>query len=260
MVDAPRLRDRSCRRPFRGIRELALVAVLYVVYSATRLLADGDYPSAVASALRIERVERFVGLHWEPWLNGLFAQHHLLGLIGSYWYAGAHYLVTVTVLLVLFRKRPALYSDLRNALVLATGIALVFYLLMPTAPPRTLPAFQDVLASTSGQGWWGADASAPRGLGELTNQLAAFPSMHAGWALWVRLVVHRSTRHRGLRLASSVYALGTAVVVVGTANHWVLDVLAGWVIIAATYAVFQRRARRTAAQLATAPVTARIEV
>lgn len=259
MVDTSRLRDRILRRPHRGLRELALVAVLYVIYSATRLLADGDYPSAVTSALRIERLERAVGLHWEPWLNRFVAEHDVLALIGSYWYASAHYLVTVAALLVLFHKRPTLYSDLRNALVLATGIALVFYLLMPTAPPRMLPAFQDVLAQTSDRGWWGGDASAPRGLGELTNQLAAFPSMHAGWALWVRLVVHRSTRNRGLRLASTVYAVGTAVVVIGTANHWVLDVVAGWAIILATYAVFQRRGRRMAVQPAEVPVTTGVE-
>lgn len=238
------------RLPGRGLRELILVAVLYVAYSASRLLADGDVPSAVAHALRIEHLERTLGLHWEPWLNGLFTHHHVLALVSSYWYASAHYVVTVAVLIAIFYARPSLYRDLRNALVLATGIALAFYLLTPTAPPRMLPTFHDILASTSAQGWWGADASAPRGLGTLTNELAAFPSMHAGWALWVRLAVYRTTRSRPARAAASIYALGTAVVVIGTANHWVLDVVAGWIIIAVTYAVLQRRSRHAVAQRA----------
>ena len=46
-------------------------------------------------------------------------------------------------------------------------------------------------------GWWGSDASAPRGLGELTNQLAAMPSLHVGWAVWVAWVVCRLARVGG---------------------------------------------------------------
>ena len=55
--------------------------------------------------------------------------------------------------------------------------------MLPTAPPRLFGGYTDVLALTSADGWWGGDASAPKGLGGLTNQLAAFPSLHAGWAL-----------------------------------------------------------------------------
>ena len=81
-------------------------------------------------------------------------------------------------------------------------------------------------------GWWGAEASAPKGLGSATNQLAAFPSMHAGWALWVGLAVAAATRSAMARTLGFAYAAITSLVVIGTANHWVFDVLAGCAIVA----------------------------
>src|SRR6201995_1892194 len=80
-------------------------------------------------------------------------------------------------------------------------------------------------------GWWGADASAPKGLGNLTNELAAFPSLHAGWALWVALVVRRTTRNRWARGLACTYAMITPIFMIGAANHWIVVVLAGWAVV-----------------------------
>ena len=119
--------------------------------------------------------------------------------------------------------------------MIGTIIALVAYLLLPTAPPRLFGGYADVLALTSGDGWWGGDASAPKGLGGLTNQLAAFPSLHAGWALWVALVLQRfapeNRRGRWMRIGGWAHAFITGLVVIGTGNHWVADVLIGWLVI-----------------------------
>src|SRR5947209_3039422 len=80
------------------------------------------------------------------------------------------------------------YSPARWALVVSCVIALACYLLLPTAPPRmTGGGYVDILSLHSDIGWWSTDASAPKGMGQLTNELAAFPSLHAGWALWVAL-------------------------------------------------------------------------
>ena len=107
------------------------------------------------------------------------------------------------------------------------------------APPRFVEGYTDVLALHSGVGWWGADASAPRGLGDLTNELAAFPSLHAGWALWVALVLASAGVGRAWRVAGFVYALTTAFVVVGTGNHWLLDVVGGWIVVGVAWAAVE---------------------
>ncbi len=68
-------------------------------------------------------------------------------------------------------------------------------------------------------------------MGQLTNQLAAFPSLHAGWALWVALVVRRNTHNYWLRGLAWLHAAITATVVIGTGNHWILDVAVGWAVV-----------------------------
>ena len=87
-------------------------------------------------------------------------------------------------------------------------------------------SYVDTLALVSQYGWWSSHASAPAGMGGLTNELAAMPSLHVGWAVWVAVVAWNSGK-RTYRLAGVGYALGTSFVVLGTGNHWTLDVLAG---------------------------------
>ncbi len=224
------------RRTQRGILEIALLGVLYAGYSGTRLLADDNAAVAHQRALSLESVERALGLDFEAPLNRLFLDSQALQLLASYWYATLHYVVTVVVLVWLYRRdRTAGYLPARRALVLASLAALGCYLLMPLAPPRFMPGFVDVLHLTSPDGWWGADASAPRGYGDLTNELAAFPSLHAGWALWVALVVTREAVSQWWRVVAWLYALGTAVVIIGTGNHWTLDVVGGWAVVLAAW-------------------------
>ncbi|CAN5319794.1 phosphatase PAP2 family protein [soil metagenome] len=221
----------------RGLTEAALLVVLYVGYSASRLLADNDFGSARDHALELVRFEQVVGLNIEPLINGWFTDIDWLGIAGSFWYASAHYIVTVGILIWLFVSRQSEYLLARRALVLATVIGLGFYLLLPMAPPRFIDGYVDVLSQYSSVGWWGADASAPRGLGQITNELAAMPSLHAGYALWVAIVVWRTSSSLRARRIAIAYAAITAFVIVGTGNHWVLDAVVGWMVVGFSYAI-----------------------
>jgi hypothetical protein len=215
--------------------EMFIILALYVAYSGSRLFASDALRPAQRRAADLLDIERALHLSWEGGINQVFVVSRGLSLFGSFWYATAHYVVTAVVLLWLYRRGREVYSPARSALVIATIIALVAYLLLPTAPPRFFGGYADVLALTSGDGWWGGDASAPKGLGGLTNQLAAFPSLHAGWALWVAIVVQRhapvSRWGRWMRIGGWLHAFITGLVVVGTGNHWVADVLIGWLVI-----------------------------
>lgn len=223
-----------------GVRELAVLVTLYVAYSASRLVADDSPGPAAARARDLLDLERGLGLAWEGQLNRLFVDVDWLGLAASFQYATAHYVVTAVALVWLYRRGPTAYLPARRALLVATVAGLVLYLLLPMAPPRFTPDYVDVLHLHAETGWWGAEASAPQGLGGLTNQLAAFPSLHAGWALWVALAVRRTSDHQVLRGLAWAHALVTAVVVVGTGNHWVLDVVAGWAVVVGGFAVADR--------------------
>lgn len=219
--------------------EVVLLAVLYVGYSASRLLASGDRPEALDRARALLGLEQTWHLDVERALNTWVVQHDVVAVASSYWYATAHYVVTAGVLAWLFVRRPGSYPRARTALVVASLGGLACYLTMPMAPPRFVEGYDDVLALHAQAGWWGGDASAPKGLGDMTNQLAAFPSLHAGWALWVAIAAAHAGVHRAWRITAVVYALVTAFVVVGTGNHWLLDVVAGWAVVALAWVLVE---------------------
>jgi hypothetical protein len=231
----------------RALREVLLLAVLYAGYSAARMLGDADVAGAVAHAESLLRLESVLHLDIEMWANRALQDVPLLALLASYWYAALHYLVTPVVLVTAYRRAPHRYRQVRTTLVAGSALGLVGFTLLPMAPPRMLPGFTDTLASTAGSGWWGTDASAPKGLGGLTNELAAMPSLHVGWALWCAWVVLLLTRTTWVRGLAVAYAAGTVLVVVATANHYVLDAVAGAAVMVAGYriAMLASRVRRS---------------
>jgi PAP2 superfamily len=232
VATAPALTQaRTMPRWVRGVFELLLILTLWVVYSFARLVADTSMGPALKRANELVHVEGILGIRWESPLNQLFTDHRVIGLAGSYWYASLHYLVTAVVLVWLWRLGADRYGPARRALVIGTLLGLVAYISLPTAPPRFIQGYVDVLSLHEADGWWGGDASAPRGLGGLTNELAAFPSLHAGWSLWVALALQIYATRYWVRTLGWLYALGTAVVIVGTGNHWVIDALVGWIVI-----------------------------
>ncbi|MEU5164272.1 phosphatase PAP2 family protein [Streptomyces sp. NPDC020875] len=210
--------------------ELLLLALVYVAYSAGRLLARGDVTTAVDNGIAILKAEQAVSLDLETPLNRLFTEHAIIGVPADFLYASLHYLVTPVVLVWLFRRRPARYRAARTWLMVSTLLGLVGFTLMPTCPPRLLDAgygFVDTMAQYSSYGWWGAEASAPRGMGGFTNQYAAMPSLHVGWALWCGVMLWRFGRTPLLRTLGVAYPTVTVIVVMGTANHYFLDAVAG---------------------------------
>lgn len=228
----------------RGLRELAVLVLLWIGYTVVRASAGTDVDAANRSAVGILHLERTLHIDVEQALNQWAVSVRGIEVVASFWYASLHLVVTGTVLLWLYLRHPDAYRPLRTALVVATGFALACYLALPTAPPRLLPGYTDVLQHTADVGWWpgsGGTGAVP------TNELAAFPSMHAGWSLWVGVAVVVAARRPVVRWLGACYALGTAAVVVLTANHWVLDVLVGWVAVAVPAMWLLHRAARPTA-------------
>ena len=61
----------------------------------------------------------------------------------------------------------------------------------------------------------------------LFNPYAAVPSMHVGFALMLAVPMIRMARRAWVRALWAAYAPVVTLVVVVTANHWVLDAVAG---------------------------------
>ncbi|GHG70002.1 phosphatase PAP2 family protein [Streptomyces griseocarneus] len=225
------------KRP-RWWTELPLIAVVYGLYSAGRLLVRGDVQSAVDHGLAILDLEKTFRINFEHPLNRLFTGHPALGIPADFAYAALHYLLTPALLVWLFRRRPDHYRRMRTWLMASTLIGLIGFTLLPTCPPRLLDGtygFVDTMHQYSEYGWWGGDASAPRGLGGLTNQYAAMPSLHVGWALWCGAVLWRHGRATWAKVVGVAYPLAITLVVMGTANHYFLDAVAGAAVMGAGF-------------------------
>ncbi|AZQ71718.1 PAP2 family protein [Streptomyces luteoverticillatus] len=247
------------KRP-RWWTELPLIAVVYGLYSAGRLLVRGDVQSAVDHGVAILDLEKTFRINIEHSLNRLFTDHSAIGIPADFAYAALHYLLTPALLVWLFRRRPDHYRRMRTWLMISTLIGLIGFTLLPTCPPRLLDpsfGFVDTMRQYSEYGWWGGDASAPRGLGGLTNQYAAMPSLHVGWALWCGVVLWAQGRTIWTKIAGVAYPLLITLVVMGTANHYLLDAVAGAAVMGAGFLLARpalRLAERIRARLVpTAP-------
>lgn len=229
--------------------EFGTFAILAVAYTTVRSLVSADPAQAIAHAESLAALQGgpvdAVEHHLNAWMAGTTA----VAVAACYLYALLHYLATPAVFLMSRRRGGQLYWNGYWSLVIASGFAVLVYATFPVAPPRLTPStgVVDVMRQFSDYGWWGAAASAPRGIGDATNQYAAVPSMHFGWALWtsVQLWLLGGRVRRGLAVA---YPLLMTVVVIGTGNHFLIDVLAGGGCVVVAYGVVLalRRLRRRA--------------
>jgi hypothetical protein len=201
----------------------ALVIVwLGWIYDIVANLAPLRQRAAVGHAEGLLHLERALHLEPELALNRWLVVHHTLGTVLSYYYDNAHFIVTFGLLGWLWWKRADLYRPLRNALVSINVLGLAVFWLYPVAPPRMLPGFDDVVASSHTFGSWHTGS-----LASAANQFAAMPSLHMAWAAWCGLVMWRLSSRAAVRIAAVVYPCVTAVAVLATGNHFLLDVLAG---------------------------------
>jgi hypothetical protein len=63
------------------------------------------------------------------------------------------------------------------------------------------------------------------------------PSLHIAWALWAGISVYRCARPRAIRLLALLYPFFTLAVIVGTANHYIIDAVGGAVVVALAFGV-----------------------
>jgi hypothetical protein len=215
----------------RGLRELLLIAFVYSIYDTSRFFVEGRQATAFAHAVGVLHLEGALDVAWEQAVNNALSAHRILAVSADYLYATLHYIVTPLVLVWLWRRHRNDYNRARTTLMVATVLGLIGFTLLPVAPPRMLPGFVDTMAQYSNFGWWSADASAPRGVGQFTNEFAAMPSLHVGWALWCGWQLVRHGRHRITQLAGVLYPALMVIIVVATGNHYLLDAVAGIAVV-----------------------------
>jgi hypothetical protein len=208
-----------------------LVAVTgYTIYAGIRNLqgrqqSRAAYQRAARNSFAIVHVERHLGVYHERAFQRLVLRVPVIvKALDSYW-ALAHFTVTVAVIAWLIRRQPARYRPLRTALAICTGLGLFVFAVFPSVPPRLLPTsfgFVDTWGKVGG-----IAARTPPRIERISDPFAAMPSLHVAWAVWCAAAVYPACTRRWSRLAAVAYPVLTVIAVVASANHFILDCVAG---------------------------------
>ncbi|MFE3327421.1 phosphatase PAP2 family protein [Streptomyces sp. NPDC059176] len=224
-------RLRSVRRP-RIWFEILLIAVSYWTYSLIRNAVPEQKAQALRNADWIWHTEQMLGIAVENTVNHAVNSVTWLIVTMNYYYATLHFVVTIGVLVWLYRWHPGRYAPTRFIIFATTGVALLGYYLYPLAPPR-LMAGQHFIDTVLVHHTWGSMASG--NLKNMSNQYAAMPSMHIGWSMWCGLTVFALASAPWAKILGLLYPTLTLVVIVATANHFWLDAVGGLLCLAFGY-------------------------
>ena len=216
------------RRPTAGDRpallgQLGLGLALFGVYLVVDAIGGASrQQAALRHGRQVFDLEQRLGLDVEHGLNQWLAPHRTLSTLANYEYATTYILSALALLTWVWVRRPEQWRFARDSFIVLNLIAMATFLLYPTAPPRMLPelGFVDTVSRGHTVGSWGW------GLVDTANQVAAMPSLHIGWALWVSVVLARFTVGLRWQLLSAAHVLLTLFVVMATANHYLLDAVA----------------------------------
>jgi hypothetical protein len=206
-----------------GRRELALGLGVYGAYLLARRLVDDDAGRrrAARNAERLVALERRLGVDVEPAFQEALMRRPALCHALNAGYVTLNVLLTVGVPIVLYLRRHPRFPWLRRSVALSILGASPAFVAFPCDPPRRLDGFHDTIKEISG-------VDLDSGLvARLYNPIAAFPSIHMAFAVVTAAGVRRVSDRPAVRLAAAAYPPAVAFTVLATANHYVLDALAG---------------------------------
>ena len=231
---------------FGGWVEAVGLFWIYLAYSQLRAMAEGSEQLALENARRVVRVEQFVGLSFERSVQEFALRVEWLAVLANLWYGTVHFIVPIALLVVLWRKAPARYLRMRNTLVITFALGVVLFAVFPLMPPRMMPPSYNFV--DTGHEYFHIDASLRSQLGgsdrpttsdfaQGANEFAAMPSMHVTWSTWVALALWPLVRRRRklLRALLVAYPVSILLSVTITGNHWFLDAVGGWIVLALSY-------------------------
>ncbi|WP_431954451.1 phosphatase PAP2 family protein [Actinacidiphila sp. bgisy167] len=220
----------SCRATHAGppvsatsrlVPRVAVVVAAVIAYFGVRGLTDSSPGSALRNADRVRAAEGFLHLDWESSLQKLVVGDPAVTRVLNWIYIFGHWPVIAVTLLWLLSRHPEVYTRTAGAMLASGAAGLAVFAAYPVAPPRlAAPGMTDTVTQQS---------HAYRVLQPpaFTNQYAAMPSLHVGWNLLMTLAVLAATRRIWLRVLAVVLTVSMDATVVLTANHYVLDALAG---------------------------------
>lgn len=205
-------------------RQVGLFALADVCYETVRGMAEGNANLAFANARAVIDFETSLGLFFEQGLQQAVLNSWLID-VANFAYMNSHFMVTTVFMVWLYLYRNESFYFVRNMFMIAMGLALIGYALVPTAPPRFFEelGFVDSLDKVS--------VNHDSALVQMfVNPYAAIPSMHCAFSLMIGVAGARVSRHLASRALWCAYPLFVFWVVMVTGNHFWVDGAIGWMV------------------------------
>jgi len=216
--------------PADALRQLGLFVVADLLYETVRGVAEGREAAAFANARAIVDIEKATGTFFEPGFQSALMDTRWLVDAANFAYMNTHFVITTAFLVWLYLFRNDAFYFVRNMFMVAMGLALIGYTLLPTAPPRLLAeyGFVDTITAYSQVNHDSALVSI------FVNPYAAVPSMHMAFSLLIAIPAFLVVRNRAARVLWAVYPAMVFFVIIVTANHFWLDAAAGALVAGAS--------------------------
>ena len=233
-------------------REILIVIVVDVVYETIRNLSAGKPDKAYENALLIIDWQRNFGIWHEQAVQNFALNYTPLIVFANYFYGSVYIAATLFTLVFLYSKFPDDYSLFRNTLAIGTLCGLIGFALFPLMPPRLLDD-TILLNGVNAGNWFGfVDTLVEyptfwsfndETIKSLSNQFAAMPSLHCGWAFFTLIALLPRVKSRWAKTLVVLYPIMTVYVVVITGNHYVLDAVAGFLLFTVAYLIARKVTR-----------------
>jgi hypothetical protein len=263
---------RPPREWMRSAGDLGVFVAMWLAYDESRGIADGlGMPIQVESVRNLDRllffgadpvVELQAAFHRteiaERVVNGEIVLRTVTDVqwydvVGSFVYY-SHFIVPPIVIGALWLiNRHQWVRYMRRFATLLFG-ACVMFVLLPTAPPWMAAggtnrvgldlAALPPLSRHTGVGWryvgLGSFVEAWDTGRDWANQVAAMPSLHSAFALFVVVFFWPWVQNPWARAAMLAYPLAMAVVLAYFAEHYIVDAVAGWLIVGTVFWLWNR--------------------
>ncbi|RSM42185.1 inositol phosphorylceramide synthase [Actinoplanes sp. ATCC 53533] len=241
------------------LRDWLPIVLLLMVYNVSRGYADGLREPYVTPLIEADKA-------MFGWLTGgqvptTWLQQHLYDGTTPWWMAVvtvvyvSHFFVVPTIAVVLWlRTRPLWARFVRRWFTLCLA-GLITYFVYPAAPPwwaSDKGKLAEKVTLISDRGW---DVIGLQGAGNTLNELrvdqsnpvAAMPSLHTAWALMAVVFFLPMVRKRWWPLLLT-YPIAMTFTLVYTGEHYIIDVLVGWLYVGAVFLLVRLAERWWAAR------------
>ena len=224
-------------------RDFAVVLGVIAVYFLLRGAAPERLGFSVDVTTHLVAFERHLGIFWEPTIQSWSIREGAVKEFANFTYAYLHFPVLLVVGAWLWTRDRQAFRFMRNVMFISMVFGLVFYWLVPAAPPRLMAANGHDLGfvDTVFGGNTHVNYAQPS---LILNEYAAIPSFHFGWIAMASAAVWVNTRSATLRTLAVALTVVMTWAIVASANHLFIDMALGGLVIAASWWIATRIERR----------------